>query len=257
MSYEQDDEDELLGDDDLGHGFGARWRRAVAHGVATVVRVSTRSQALTSRGSLETQRDQAETLKSFGIDPAQIIRIELLGESASPDADRPRFRREVLGEAEAGRIRVVSITKDDRLSRNGEDAEALFDALAEHNGFVVVGEVIYDPSNDSHRMMLRIGSAVAEHEDSQRTQRLAKDRFNKAKLCEVVIGFTAAFTWLDPTDPQHCRAAVAAGLGDWLEPARLNQYKARGQHNGRTVYPFPYPDREVVTAISLLLDWMF
>lgn len=174
VSPEANVQPEFRDDDDLGHGFGERWRAAWQVGARCIVRVSTPDQAKRSKGSLKTQRDEAAALARFGVPADRIRMVELLGESASGDTDRPRFRAEVLEPARADRYRILCVTRDDRLSRNGPDSEDLYDALADNDGFVVIGGIIYDPANQAHRMMLRIGSAVAEYENAQRAERNSK-----------------------------------------------------------------------------------
>jgi DNA invertase Pin-like site-specific DNA recombinase len=243
-------------DDDMGNGWGDRWRRAWMVGSRVLVRVSTRDQAKRSKGSLKNQRDQIRALTSFGVPLDRIKTVELLGESAAADADRPKFRMEVLGAVQADRCRIICVSRDDRISRNGPDSEELYDALAENDGFVVIGGVIYDPGNEGHRMMLRIGSAVAEFENAQRAERTAKDRLAKAETGEVLTAFTSGVVWADKDDPEFRRRMVGASLGEYLSAESIAAGRARCYHNGRVLRPFPYPDKDVWKAVNLAIEWM-
>ncbi|MCA1789648.1 MAG: recombinase family protein, partial [Thioalkalivibrio sp.] len=209
-----------------------------------------------SKGSLKNQRDQIRALTGFGVPRDRIRTVDLLGESAATDADRPRFRLEVLEAVRAGRCRIICVSRDDRLSRNGPDSEELYDALAENDGFVVIGGVLYDPGQEGHRMMLRIGSAVAEFENAQRTDRTARDRLAKAETGEVLIPFTSGVVWADKDDPEFRRRMGKARLGDYLSAESINAGRAKCYHNGRVLRPFPYPDRDVWTAVNLAIEWM-
>jgi DNA invertase Pin-like site-specific DNA recombinase len=243
-------------DDDLGHGFGDRWRAAWRVGARCVVRVSTLFQAKQSKGSLKTQRDEVAALASFGVPADRIQTVELLGESASADADRPKFRAEVLEPARAGRYRILCVTRDDRISRNGPDSEELYDVLADNDGFVVIGGVIYDPANQAHRMMLKIGSAVAEYENAQRAERTSKDRLAKAMNAQVLVAFTAGVVWADKDDPEFRKRMVDAGLEGYLTAESINAGRAHCTRDGRVLRPFPYPDRDVWKALNLSIEWM-
>lgn len=158
--------------EDLLRESGAdRFREALKGGIVHMVRVSSPEQAKRSAGSLKSQRMHIEYLKRLGIAEERIEIVELLGESGSGDAERPKFR-EIVRRARRKEILIVSITRDDRLSRSGQDAEDLYNALADHGGYAVVGGVVYDPANHAQRMMLSVGAAMAEMENNQRSERL-------------------------------------------------------------------------------------
>lgn len=240
-----------------GHGSHAqRLAAAVKRGIICIVRVSTNFQARTSLGSIRRQEDESVgNLVRMGIPRERIEVVSMLGESGSADQSRPKFWR-IVRRAQMGGIGIVAVARDDRLSRNTLDAEHLFDALEAHGGFMAVDGMLLDPANQTQRLMLKIGSALAEHENTHRLERNARDRLTLASDGGVCVGLTTGLTWGNPSDRAFRAAMEEAGLGEWLQEERLRAYKAHAQRDGRVLYPLPCPDRDLFRAVHLCFDWL-
>lgn len=235
--------------------FIERVRACARLGVALLVRQSSEKQKEENTGSPAWQRAQVRIVEPHLSEGQECVEYDARGESAKPGANRPVFRR-LVGDVRRGRIGIVIVAWADRASRSFDDAEELFDALADVNGYLVCEGHFYDPNDKNHRLLLRIQVALAEHANEQRRSLSATSKGAKAVTLSYRISLPTGLVWGSPDDPEFVAAMNEAGFESELAPAALAQHRVVSSSLGRRYFIFLHPDCDVRRAVALLLAWM-
>lgn len=234
-------------------GLLKRLPELVDRGVALLIRVSSEQQ-LKNYGSIEWQRDQLAFLLNLYPD-LENVRVFEGAESAQGNKFRPVFET-LLRHIRAHQVGVVVVADVDRNARNEADSTQLYDTLKEHGGIVLERGQPYDPGDPSHRMILRIRSAVAEYDNDNRTLRFMTARATLARSMRLAIPLPTGLIWADPTTPAFKKAAEDAGLAAWISADALKQNRTAVDRGENKLRVLPYPDAEVHAACSLVLQWL-
>ena len=230
-----------------------RLPECIAQGVALLVRVSTPEQ-LNNVGSIKWQEEQVGFLKQYGVTVDRLV-VYAGAESASGKRFRPQFER-LLGDLENGRVGVVVVADIDRQARNDADSEALYNALENAGGIVAERGQLYDPRDHSHRLMLRIRSAIAEYDNDNRTLKLNTARAVLARDLAYARSLPTGLIWADPTSEAYIKAAQAAGLSQHLAVDSLANHEPKVARGDRELRVLFYPDADVHAACKLVLEWL-
>jgi DNA invertase Pin-like site-specific DNA recombinase len=236
-------------------GLLRRLPQCVHRGIALLIRVS-RPEQLKNIGSLTWQYEQIGFLKQYGIDPEnEKVEVYAGAESAKGTQFRPVFDR-LLHDAGIGTVGVVVVADVDRNARNERDSEALYNALAEGGGIVAERNQLYDPRDHSHRLMLRIRSAIAEYDNDNRTLKLSTGRCALARDMKYAIPLPTGLIWADADSPTYVEALTRAGLADAVSERQLHLNRTGVVRKERVLRVLPYPDADVHAACTLALQWI-
>lgn len=217
------------------------------------MRVSTQEQ-LKNAGSILWQEEQVAFLKQYGV---AVERVEIYAgaESAAGNKFRPAFAR-LLNDVERGEVGLVVVADVDRNARNDSDSEALYNALEAVGGIVAERGQLYDPRDHSHRLMLRIRSAIAEYDNDNRSLKVNTGRAILARDLKYARSLPTGLLWADPSSDAYVTAVGNAGLEDWLDEDLVRRHKPEVTRGDRTLRILPYPDAEVHAACQLTLEWL-
>jgi DNA invertase Pin-like site-specific DNA recombinase len=227
-------------------------------GVGHLIRVSTALQRKRSIGSQKFQKLQVRHLAhlaGYGIDVNRVRLYDATGESARAGARRPVFRK-LVEDIRNGEIALVIVTDVDRIARNDPDAEQIFSALQAVGGLIMINGELYDPGNHIHRMILGIRGVIARFENDQRVFRCMTAKLARAHDLEFPVPLATGLIWGSPDDPEFCKKMEEAGLQDRLSQTSLDLHRTGVMRNGRRLFVFPYPDRDVVRATQLAFEWL-
>ncbi|HEU4700003.1 MAG TPA: recombinase family protein [Gemmatimonadales bacterium] len=233
--------------------FATRVQEAAARGIVNVIRQSSLRQRKLNLGSPLAQRDHLHLLEAYGVSTAHAQTVDLNAESARTSGARPNFEA-LLKEIRDGAIGIVVFADYDRASRNQDDSNALFAALAATDGLLFVNGTIYDPRNPNHRMALGFQSVMAEFDNEQRTNRMAAARMAKARRLGFPLVLPSGLVWANPDDPEYVHRLHQAGLAYHLE--RLAEHHAVYERDGHRFYILPFPDADVYRSIELRFEWL-
>ncbi|HEX8671574.1 MAG TPA: recombinase family protein, partial [Longimicrobium sp.] len=235
--------------------FIERVRACARMGVGLLIRQSSEKQKEENTGSPAWQRAQIRIVEPHLSEGQECVEYDARGESAKTGANRPVFWR-LVNDVRRGKIGIVIVAWADRASRSFDDAEELFDALGEVNGYLVCEGHFYDPNDKNHRLLLRIQIALAEHANEQRRSLSATSKGAKAVALSYRIALPTGLVWGSPDDPEFIEAMNDAGFESELDPVALAQHRVVSSLEGRRYFIFRHPDVEVRRAVSLLLTWM-
>jgi len=233
---------------------GSRLTGCIARGTAQIIRLSSEQQR-ENFGSLRLQRGQLEFLVALGAQRESIRSFELIGESAKAGAKRPGYWA-IVDEIREGRIGLLGLVDTDRAARSLTDAEALFDAIADVRGLLVVNGDMYDPGNPAQRFLLSLRAVLARWENDQRAFRIGMSRLSKAKALEAQIKPAVGLVWVDPADLAYRARLEEHDLDYYVSPEMLKRHHelARGRNEVKRLL-LPCPDPDVLSALTLVLMW--
>lgn len=223
-------------------------------GVAVLVRVSGKDQAVKSKGSIAFQRAQLRHVARWGVDPKSVRVFEALGQSAKQSAPRA-FQEDLLGEVRDGSVRMVIIALTSRIGRSWDSKlDQLFEALKEVNGGIVAQGRFYDllDYEDSHRLREQI--LQAEKENEERARIAAIGRYEQAKTRQLAVPLPTGLVWASPSDPSFRASMKEAGLVHLLSEARLQQHLTHVERDGVRLYVFPDPREKCWRAATFILQ---
>lgn len=234
-------------------GLVKRLPDLVLKGVALLIRVSTPAQ-LKNLGSIEWQREQVEFLHAHEL-VIDDLKVYEGSESASGQKFRPQFER-LLRDIRAGTVGLVVVADVDRNARNESDSEELYSALADVGGIVVERGQFYDPRDASHRVMLRIRSAISQYDNDNRVFRFMTAKALLAKSLSLAIPLPTGLIWADPNSTEYTNALKAAKLQDEVNERVMEGNRTAVERGEITLRIMPYPDADVYKACSLALAWI-
>lgn len=240
-------------DDMAGYQLYDRILEAITRGVVGFFRQSTMLQARRNFGSQRVQEDQLKHLIPFGVKPSEVTVILAYGESGKAGVVRKKFRQLVAMVA-AGQVGLIILARYDRLSRNTTDSVELYDLMKEQNVLLMVDGRIYDPRDPHDEFVLGLYAQFAQFENRARARYSAVSRFASAKRNSARIPLPTGLVWANPADPAYRAAAEAAGIADRLDD--LSAHNAKSQVDDKTYYVLPFPDREVLAAVKLCVEWL-
>ena len=238
------------------HAAVARLPVLAAKGTGSLIRVSSASQATRSGGSLKFQREQERFLESHGAPTTNHRVFDARGESADAGVDRPVFRQ-LLEAVRRREIFVVLVSDADRIARNDPDSEALYDALQDIGGLVVINGEIHDPANTNHRFILRLRALIARYENEQRVFRSLTSKAARAREMSLPVRVATGLVWGSPDDPDFITRMQEAGMENLIAEEALQSHRTKVVREGRRYYVLPYPDAEIAAACRLTVRWLF
>ncbi len=230
-----------------------RIAECVAGGVLILGRTSTPRQFEQNTGSVNFQRSQVDLLEAYGADRAKVMLLEG-PESASGKKARP-ILREALARIESGEVRLVCAAFTDRLSRNDEDFNSLFNALTRANGMLFISGSFYDLRDPNQRLMLDLQATIAKFDNDMRTLRLLTSACQNARRLAYPTVLASGLVWASMEQAEYANAIRSQHMEDvlaqWPDSHKTSVYK-----NGVELKVLPYPDRAAYEACILRRDWM-
>jgi DNA invertase Pin-like site-specific DNA recombinase len=243
----------------LSENYAGESRRIVdafSRQMVLVIRQSTMLQRRENEGSDAAQRRAGAVVRMFNRKEEEVEVLDMRGESASGIKARPHFQR-LLERARRGEIGVILLARADRLSRNDGDSVAIFDAMRQHGGVIVVDGRVYDPNNPSDELMLQIQATFAQYDQRMRTRWFMATRLGLAQQLRYRRQLPSGLCWASPSDPLYRSLAAQSGTDSWLHSLRDNPstYRAWCKFRDTPHYPLPYPDADVYRTVVLRTQW--
>jgi DNA invertase Pin-like site-specific DNA recombinase len=147
------------------------------------VRQSTVHQVRDHQESTKQQYKLVSTARELGFRDVIVIDDDL-GVTGSGTAERPGFGRLLTAICE-GKVGAVVAMDSSRFARNGHDWYRMIELCRLTNAFIINPEGIYDPGDNSDRLMLGVMGTLSEFETGQLQRRALGALLEKAKRGEV------------------------------------------------------------------------
>lgn len=238
--------------------YDRRLALAIAKSVYQFTRQSTLEQTVANVGSTAFQENQWLHLARFGVTKEEVTFIEGDGESGTAGKHRIKFHQ-LFAAVSADKVGILLVARLDRLGRNAEDSEKLYNAMATTRCLLMVDGKVFDPSNPSDRLMIGLLGQFAEFENRSRASWMQNARLMLAKERKALIRLPAGMVWGSPDDAAFVQRMTDEGLGSWLAPFHDGTsavYDIHVSRNERRLYPFPYPNHDVYRTVQLRLSWL-
>jgi DNA invertase Pin-like site-specific DNA recombinase len=233
-------------------------RRAIPRGVYSFTRQSTLEQTVVNTGSSSFQDNQWVHLLRFGVTKEHVTFIEGDGESGTAGKHRIKFR-DLCDAVSSGKVGILLVARLDRLGRNSADSERLFAALEATGCLLLVDGQLLDMANHIDRLLAGLLGQFAQFENRQRASWMQNARVMLAMERKALFRLPSGMVWASPQDPQFVQRMTIAGLESWLTPfvgGVAPEYDVIVSRDGKRIYPFPFPDRDVFSSVRLRLDWI-
>jgi len=209
-----------------------RVQAAADRGMGLLIRQSSLTQKQNHQASHLVQRDQARYLAALGLPTEHLRVIDARGESGRAGARRELFWQ-LLADVRAGKVGLLLLARHDRLGRNDADSAALFDALRDTGGFIMVDGRLYDPSEPHDDLMLGLQAKFAEYENKARMRWMQAARWALVCRNQYRVRLPSGLVWASPFDTDYRARLDAADLSYWVERllAQPSLYVVRSRQN--------------------------
>src|SRR6187402_522876 len=157
------------------------------------VRQSTPQQVFDHRESTARQYALADRAVVLGWTRDRVVTIDDdLGKSGQSIEGRPGFQR-LLAEVALDRVGLILGLEMSRLARSCKDWHHLIDLCARFRVLLADAESIYDPTEDSDRLLLGLTGMMNEAELHVLKQRMYQGKLNKARRGELVVAVPVGY----------------------------------------------------------------
>ena len=152
------------------------------------IRQSSEEQVRDHIGSTEFQRSHVEIARTLGWPDSRIEMMdEDLGRSGSSSDGRTGWQR-LHTMIEADQVGAIFVANISRLSRQVLDFEIFRLRAATHNTLIYFDGRFINPADSNDTFVSQVLAMMAQFENRQRSENMARARIAKAKRGEVEIG---------------------------------------------------------------------
>jgi hypothetical protein len=132
--------------------------------------------------------------------------------------------------------------------------------MVDEGVLIMVDRRIYDPRDAGDKLVLGMYSEFAEYENRARARWTAMARLAKARTLSARVPLPSGLVWVSPDDaayPDYLeRLREAAPPALYERVTDLMQHRTGIRKGEMRQYIMPYPDRDVITAVTLSVEWL-
>ena len=218
------------------------------------IRQSSEEQVRDHTGSTEFQRSLVEIARTLGWPDSRIEMMdEDLGRSGSSSDSRTGWQR-LQTMIEADQVGAVFVANISRLSRQVLDFELFRMRAAIHNTLLYFDGRFINPADSNDTFVSQVLAMMAQFENRQRAENMARARMAKAKRGEVVSRLPVGWTKLDgkhdydPETKDTIRLVIdtfwqTRSLGRTVKTLAKNGVQIPARQGHRLVFKEPTIDR--------------
>jgi DNA invertase Pin-like site-specific DNA recombinase len=158
------------------------------------IRQSTFQQVIEHRESRERQYGLARVVVDLGWSRDRVLVIdEDQGQSGKTTADRDGFQR-IVAEVTMGHVGLVAGIELSRLIRSTKEWLNLIEICAVFGTLLADEDGVYDPRDPNDRLLLGLKATITEYELVLMSNRLGKNKLNKAQRGELFQNVPTGYT---------------------------------------------------------------